>query len=176
MKKLLTLALALVMVLVMTMSVCALDVPGTEDQNVYIQIQATDPENPETPITPVAVYSVNLVWDDITFTYGNAIWDPASLSYKDGQWDKTSANIKVENRSNAPVSVKATFTNGSTVTTMNGVTGTLSNDSFTLLSAENSAGNGPTNTIGLAISGTPTSSTNFELSKITVTLAKIPTA
>lgn len=67
------------------------------------------------------VYSVDLAWDDMTFTYsteGTMTWDPEDHTYSssvvnDGTWTAadggTSAGVTATNHSNAPVNINFTF-------------------------------------------------------------------
>ena len=177
MKKIISIALAVVMLLAMSVTVFAEAVPagnitGDTTGDVVIAIKG------EGGTDPVAkVYKVELAWDDLTFTYGDAVWDPASLSYIDGGWttaadsngDGTPATIKVTNRSNAEVTVSAEMD----VYTKNGVTASLTNANFTLTSAEGKDNSTlPTASIAVSVDGKPTTNTGFTLGTITVTLTK----
>ena len=161
MKKIISIVLAAVMLFAMSLTVMATDVPGSETQNVYINVNSGE-----------AVYSVNITWGDTTFSYTSAGWSPVTLSYTGG-WDKTEAKINVENRSDAPVNVAIALDNA----TKNGVTAALSTTGFQLGSAAEVgavvAGKGPNQDVTVTITGAPTVTTNFELGKITVSLSKV---
>lgn len=68
--------------------------------------------------TQVTVYSVDVEWDNMTFTYtqkGDYTWNPEDHTYTNssadqGGWDKEKADIKVTNHSNKPVNVTWTYT------------------------------------------------------------------
>ena len=85
----------------------------------------------KTETKAAAVYSVDLMWSDMTFTYirqENLTWNAKDHSYKSrssGKWDKTRGTITVVNHSNVDVQVDVTYTplEGT------GITGTLRNGS-----------------------------------------------
>lgn len=139
------------------------------------------------------VYSVDLVWDDMTFTYkeeGERIWNPADHTYGDtvtGGWDKTTALVKATNHSNTGVNVTFTYTPTETAT---GISGSIIDDggtdsTMTRLSnteriaqldagEENYYGGAAYRIAGLAISGTPNQNVTAEgiqIGTITVTIA-----
>lgn len=78
-----------------------------------------------------AVYSVDLEWSDMTFTYTQEetlTWNAKNHSYKSkssGKWDKTKGTITVTNHSNVDVQVTITYQPLEDT----GITGTLRNGS-----------------------------------------------
>lgn len=105
------------------------------------------------------VYSVDLVWGSMSFTYTSAFkgnWNPATHEYDgatESKWDcKDGANvIKVTNHSNASVSLSFTY---KSETNYPLVTGRFDNNEITLQTAENTTReNAPTNTTTLILSG-----------------------
>ena len=64
---------------------------------------------------PRTVYSVDVVWDDLSFTYsgGSAIWNPSDHSYNKPSaaegWTDDIGKITVTNHSNAAVNIDVTF-------------------------------------------------------------------
>ena len=85
----------------------------------------------KTETKAAAVYSLDLMWSDMTFTYTrqeNLTWNAKDHSYKSrssGKWDKTRGTITVVNHSNVEVQVTVTYIplEGT------GITGTLRNGS-----------------------------------------------
>lgn len=127
--------------------------------------------------TTSTVYSVDLTWEDMTFTYnesGSRTWDPTSHTYTGNTtagWDKTTADITATNHSNAAVKVSFDYTQQGN----SGITGSMSQDSFVL---DNGEGKTPaeaaSNVSALTISGTPTadvSSSGIKVGTITVTIS-----
>lgn len=129
-----------------------------------------------------AVYSVDIAWDSLEFTYnlGTGDWNPTNHSVTaDGAtgWDKESANIKVTNHSNVGVSINASFVDVDvqTTATLNGVTATLENNSFNLEAGKlNEYATADNDTAVVEISGTPSTETAFTVGKITVTVSANP--
>ena len=133
MKKMFVTALAMTMVLGMSTTAFAaegsVNGAGTGAQDP-INVTAKYNDGTTTP----TVYSVDLTWDDMTFTYnesGTRTWNPDTHTYTNSTtsgWDKTTAAVTATNHSNAAVTVKFDYTpNGST-----GVTASMSKGSFEL--------------------------------------------
>ena len=154
MKKLIAIALALTMTLSLSTTALAggnVDGAGVGPQDpidvtVKYNDSATDP----------IVYSVDLTWEDMTFTYnesGTRTWDPDTHTYTDptsAGWDKVTAKITATNHSNAQVMVSFTYTpQGDT-----GVTASMSKLSFILAAGvENMPNDAATNSSLLTIKG-----------------------
>ena len=86
------------------------------------------------------VYSVDIIWDDISFTYNNGsnMWNPLDHNYttpnKPADWSDSTGKIIVGNHSNAAVTVEITFEKAATP---NGTAVlTVENSKFVLPSAE----------------------------------------
>lgn len=112
--------------------------------------------------TPEKVYSVNLTWGSMAFTYQDTekMWDPANQEYKDKEGSEAywmcenDANIvTVENRSNAAVNAVLSFS-----AEESGITGKFYGDSVTASNDLGSATELSNNTLSLAdrSQGTPT--------------------
>ena len=109
MKKLIATALALTMTL--SLSTTALAAGNVDGAVVGSQepIDVTAKYN-DSATDPI-VYSVDLKWDDMTFTYnefGTRTWDPDTHTYTDttsAGWDKTYAAVTATNHSNVQVTV-----------------------------------------------------------------------
>lgn len=174
MKKLIATALALTMTL--SLSTTALAAGNVDGAGVGSQdpIDVTAKYNDSTA-DPI-VYSVDLTWDDMTFTYnefGTRTWDPDTHTYTDttsAGWDKTYAVVTATNHSNAQVTVKFDYTpQGAT-----GVRAFMTEDSFQLAAGvENKPNEAATDSSILMIIGTPNNSVTAEgvtIGTITVTI------
>ena len=176
MKKIIATALALTMTL--GMSTTALAAGNVDGAGVGSQdpIDVTAKYNDST--TEPTVYSVDLTWEDMTFTYtesGTRTWDPDTHTYTDttsAGWDKFTAAVTATNHSNAMVTVSFTYTpQGDT-----GVTASMTKDSFILAAGvENYPNEAATNSSLLTIKGDtkPNSSVTAEgvtIGTITVTI------
>ena len=167
MKKIISLILALA--LVMSMSVTAFAADNT----------ATNTGVEGTPITVTGKYnaggsaattvSVDITWDDMTFTYTGAsegTWNPESHSYTgstEGGWSKNTATITVVNHSNAAVNATLSFT-----ATATGVTGTFTENSGT---ANDNILNLAT-AVGTSKEAAPTASAEFGIGGAAITESK----
>lgn len=176
MKKLIATALALTMTL--SLSTTALAGGNVNGAGVGSQdpIDVTVKYNDS--VTDPTVYSVDLTWEDMTFTYnesGTRTWDPDTHTYTDttsAGWDKVTAAVTATNHSNAPVKVSFTYTpQGNT-----GVTASMSKQSFILYAGvENEPDDASTNSAVLTINGNskPNDSVTAEgvtIGTITVTI------
>ena len=175
MKKLIATALALTMTLSLSTTALAagnVDGAGVGSQN---PIDVTAKYNDG--VTEPTVYSVDLTWEDMTFTYnesGSRTWDPDTHTYTDSTtsgWDKTTAAVTATNHSNTEVTVSFTYTpQGDT-----DVNATMSQDSFKLAAGvENRPNEAATDSSILTITGTPNNSVTAEgvtIGTITVTIA-----
>ena len=174
MKKLFATALALAMVL--SLSTTALAAGNVNGAGVGSQdpIDVTAKYNDDA--TEPTVYSVDLTWEDMTFTYNESdtrTWDPDTHTYTDttsAGWDKTTAAVTATNHSNAEVKVSFTYTpQGDT-----GVTASMSKDSFKLAAGvENKPNEAATDSSILTITGTPNNSVTAEgvtIGTLTVTI------
>ena len=154
MKKIIAAALALTMTL--GMSTTALAAGNVDGAGVGSQdpIDVTAKYNDDA--TEPTVYSVDLTWEDMTFTYhesGTKIWDPDTHTYKDttsAGWDKFTAEVTATNHSNTAVTVSFTYTpQGNT-----GVTASMSKPSFILAAGvENYPNDAATDSSALTIKG-----------------------
>ena len=187
MKKLLTIALALILAVFMTMSICAADVSPVEglDPTEAENNSATADVNVSIAGTEniITVYSVDVSWDSLDFTYnfGDADrWNPENHEYETvaegtaGSWADDSADIVVTNHSNAKIRATASFAGGSTSLSRNDVTATLSNPSFTVETAVGTTPeNAPNGKFTCTVNGIPSGTAGFTLGTITI---KIETA
>ena len=132
MKKIIAAALALTMTL--GMSTTALAAGNVDDAGVGSQNPIDVTAKYNDGATEPTVYSVDLQWEDMTFTYnesGTRTWNPDTHTYTDSTtsgWDKTTAAVTATNHSNTEVTVSFTYTpQGDT-----GVNAAMSKDSFKL--------------------------------------------
>lgn len=178
MKKLIATALALTMTL--SLSTTALAAGKVDDAGVGSQVPIDVTAKYNDGTTEPTVYSVDLTWEDMTFTYnasGTKIWDPDTHTYTDttsAGWDKYTAKVTATNHSNANVTVRFTYTpQGDT-----GVTASMSRDFFILYAGvEDRPNDASTNSTLLTINGNskPDSSVTAEgvtIGTITVTIEK----
>ncbi len=176
MKKLIATALALTMTLSLSTTALAagnVNGAGVGSQDP-IDVTAKYNDGAKEP----TVYSVDLTWEDMTFTYnesGTRTWDPDTHTYTDttsAGWDKVTAAVTATNHSNAQVTVKFDYTpQGAT-----GVTASMSKPSFILAAGvENRPNEAATNSSLLTINSStkPNSSVTAEgvtIGTITVTI------
>lgn len=176
MKKLIATALALTMTL--SLSTTALAGGNVDGAGVgsLDPIDVTAKYNDGT--TEPTVYSVDLTWEDMTFTYnesGTRTWDPDTHTYTDttsAGWDKVTAKVTATNHSNTAVTVSFTYTpQGDT-----GVNASMTKRSFILAAGvENYPNDAATDSSLLTINGNsePNSSVTAEgvtIGTITVTI------
>ena len=166
MKKSLASILCGILVLGLGTSALAAD-PTPEAKDVIVSTKNADQVS--------AVYKHTITWDSLTFTYDfgatTNTWDAENHEYtitdSVSGWDKTTADISVQNDSNKGIGVILEVD----VTTKNNVSASLSKTSFELATAEGTAkGDGPKDTATLTISGIPNTTTQFNHSKVTVTI------
>lgn len=175
MKKMMATAVALVLACSLSTMAFAADgketLNGLGDQSITV----TAKHNDATSSTPV--YSVDITWEDMTFTYnesGTRTWDPDTHTYTDNTtagWDKISADVTVTNHSDAAVKVSFGYQEVETT----GITGVMSQDSFTLAAGvENDYAGADSDTSVFSITGTPNDTVTPEgvtMGTITVTVA-----
>lgn len=162
MKKMITTVLALVMVMSPGVNAFAAETVG---QNGSRDIEVTARYS-DTVTTP-DVYSVDIEWDNMTFTYseaGTMEWDPATHTYEENVtagWDKKSAAVTVTNHSNVAVNVTFGYTPVETF----GVTTSLSNTEAAVKLAagvEGDVAGAESATATLTVSGTPNEAVTAE--------------
>ncbi len=129
-------------------------------------------------VTTPDVYSVDIAWEDMTFTYseaGTMDWEPATHTYKENitaGWDKESADVTVTNHSN--VAVDVTF--GYTPVETYGITTSLSNTESAVnlaAGAESNVAGAAHTTATLTVNGTPNENVTADgvvVGTITVTI------
>ena len=178
MKKLMTMALALVMVVTMTGVGYAADptninsISGTAQKDVKITV---------TPAESSEVVSVDITWDDLSFSYTGAseTWDPSDHTNKfsggSGSWSPVNKTIKVTNHSNIAVTATGTLGNGTTTGAVtDGVKATIASNTFELATAVDTLySKAPNNSMTVSVDGTPTAKkSNVTLDTVTITISK----
>lgn len=167
MKKYYAFFLVFVLLAQLGLSVPAADGFGTVGQGGNEEIDVTAKYESST-VTP-AVYSVDIQWTGMTFTYSQEntkIWNAANHSYETtsvGSWDKTTATVTVTNHSNANVRVDVSYT----AIDGTGIAGSLSNATAVLnAGVEGNYEAADAITTTLTISGTPKDSVTAEGMKV----------
>lgn len=169
MKRAFTMTLALL--LVMSLSAVAFAAAPGDSESIDVTGKYNSTVNTAT------VYSVDIVWENMTFTYNEVtekVWNSADHSYSStttGEWDKTTANITVTNHSNAAVTAAVAYN----AVADTGVTGTLTNTEKVLASGVEGKPNEADALVAtLTISGKPNETvTNdgVKIGSITITLS-----
>ena len=126
--------------------------------------------------TSATVYSVDIAWTDMSFTYtgaGEGTWDPETHQYSgssEGAWTASDDSITVTNHSNAAVKATASYQaeTGYESTTM-----TFGNNGATVATAvDTTVQNAPSATITVTPGGTLAESANGgKIGTITVSIA-----
>ena len=178
MKKLIATALALTMTL--SLSTTALAAGNVDGASVGSQVPIDVTAKYNDSATDPTVYSVDLTWEDMTFTYnesGTRTWDPDTHTYTDttsAGWDKYTAAVTATNHSNANVTVTFDYTpQGDT-----GVTAYMTKRNFILAAGvENYPNDAATDSSLLTINGNskPNNSVTaggVTIGTITVTIEK----
>ena len=176
MKKIFAAMIALAMVL--SLSVAAFAAEGSNTGNKPGESQSIDvTAKTETSSSTETVYSVDITWESMTFTYVESetkVWDSATHTYSTtttSGWDKTEAKITVTNHSNAAVTATVTYAASDE---SSGITGTITNGTDTLdAGVENKPNEADSMVATLTISGTPTDSVDADgvvVGQITITI------
>lgn len=176
MKKLFAISIATVLALLTGVAVFAESgektVGGNESQSINVIAKRIDTTENN------VVYSVDMKWDDMTFTYHEKttrIWNSSDHTYSEkttGEWNKNTADILVTNHSNAVVKVGFVYkTVGNT-----GLAGTLDVMESTLKAGvENDYEHADSVTSKLTLSGKPNETISESGSKIgTITITISP--
>lgn len=144
---------------------------GTGTQDVMGQYHTDDDAD--------TVYNVDVAWDSMAFTYtvaSEGTWNPSTHSYdsaSEGSWSETDNTVKVTNHSNAAVNVTVRYAAESSYS---GITGSFSNGSFQLATAEGTeVGSAPNKTAALTLSGALDKSVtdSTKLGTATVTISAV---
>ncbi len=173
MKKFFIATLAFVLLASITVTAFAAETELTDaNKSEEIDVNVNYQDGTQTP----TVYSVDVVWDSMTFTYnasGTKVWDATTHSYMDntnGVWANDSADVTVTNHSNADVNVTVTYTEVGA----SGVNGVISNGDFSITSAVDKAVDDATltKTATLTVSGVPVdkSANNLKIGTVTVVI------
>lgn len=109
----------------------------------------------------VEVVSLDITWTAMSFNYADYKWDPSTHSYISGGWTTSGGTLTLTNAGNVNVLAELSFTS-----TLDGVTGTLSNTSFALSPTESG-------TTALTLEGKPSAALdNARVGSINITISK----
>ena len=177
MKKFFTIILAFAIVCSMRVPVFAAE--GNDNGNTSGESHSIDvtAKTSDKNVNEIPVYSVDISWDSMTFTYsesGTKVWDASTHTYStntEGGWDKTTADIVVTNHSNAPVDVSVVYSGLEN----SGVSAAIINGTDTLdAGVENAYDKADKLVATLKISGKPSNSVTSEgvkIGSITITIS-----
>lgn len=110
MKKIVSMILALVMI--MSLSVTAFAAEGVTNGGT----DTSDVKGTYSSTATVTVYSVDIAWDGLSFTYNGAFegnWNPRTHEYEDATaagWAAGNGTITVTNHSNTAITATPTYT------------------------------------------------------------------
>ena len=168
-KKITSLLAAAALTCAMGTTAFAEDGVGTGNYNADVKgtYQAGDASAP--------VYSVDITWEDMSFTYtaaGEGTWNPETHEYDDASeasWS-SSKNITVTNHSNAAVTATAAFQADTGYTDVTMTFG--ENNGNTIATAVGTqVGEAPSATITVTPSGDLPADTNGTIGSVTLTIA-----
>ena len=165
MKKIVSILLVLAMMSALCITVFAAELSSgvTGDKTGTVSVSVN--KNP----AATDVYDVTIEWNTLAFTYNATAWNSESGAYT-GTWaNGGTSTIDITNKSNAAVAVSASI-NGENAATVNGVTATLTNNSFSLASAA-AAGAPTTGSVNIAVTGAPKAD-SITVGTITVEISK----
>ena len=169
MKKLVSMLVAAALVCTMSTTAFAADQDGVGTGSYYADVKGTYRSG-------AVVYSVDIAWTDMSFTYtgaGGGTWDPETHQYSgssEGAWTASNDSITVTNHSNAAVKATASYQAepGYESTTM-----TFGNNGATVATAVGTeVASAPSATITVTPGGTLAESANGgKIGTITVSIA-----
>ena len=172
MKKITTLLAAAALTCAMGTTAFAADQDGVETGDYTADVKGTY----QAGGSGVVVYSVDIAWTDMSFTYtgaGEGTWNPETHQYSgssEGAWAASNDSITVTNHSNAAVKATASYQaeTGYESTTM-----TFGNNGATVATAvDTTVQNAPSATITVTPGGTLAESANGgKIGTITVSIA-----
>ena len=111
MKKLVSMLVAAALVCTMSTTAFAADQDGVNTGSYSADVKGTY----QASSSGAVVYSVDIAWTDMSFTYtgaGEGTWDPETHQYSgssEGAWTASNDSITVTNHSNAPVTATASY-------------------------------------------------------------------
>ena len=171
MKKLVSMLVAAALVCTMSTTAFAADQTGVDTGSYSADVKGTYQAG-----SSGAVYSVDIAWTDMSFTYtgaGEGTWDPETHQYSgssEGAWTASNDSITVTNHSTAAVKATASYRaeTGYESTTM-----TFDNNGATVATAVGTeVASAPSATITVTPGGTLAESANGgKIGTITVSIA-----
>ena len=172
MKKMISLLAAAALVCTMSTTAFAADQTGVNTGEYSNNVKGTY----QAGSASATVYSVNIIWDSLEFTYtaaGEGTWNPATHKYDGGSeasWSG-SKNITVTNHSNAAVKATASFQANSSY---EAVSMTFGNNGQQINSAVDTAyDQAPNLTISVTPSGDLPADTNGTIGSVKLTIAAV---
>ena len=172
MKKITTLLAAAALTCAMGTTAFAADQDGVKTGDYTADVKGTY----QAGGSGAVVYSVDIAWTDMSFTYtgaGEGTWDPETHQYSgssEGAWTASDDSITVTNHSNAAVKATAKF---EAETDYESTTMTFGNNGATVVTAVGTeVASAPSATITVTPSGTLAQSANGgKIGTITVSIA-----
>lgn len=173
MKKVISLILALIMVMSLSVSAFAAEGVGNGSSD------SADVKGTYSSTATVPVYSVDIAWDGLSFTYNGAFegnWNPESHEYEDATaagWAAGHGTITVTNHSNAEITATPSYTANESYKSAGML---FSTNALKVATADNgvdgAAGTAVTGTITVTPTGSlPEGTANATIGKITITIS-----
>lgn len=173
MKKIVSMILALVMI--MSLSVTAFAAEGVTNGGT----DTSDVKGTYSSTATVTVYSVDIAWDGLSFTYNGAFegnWNPKTHEYEDATaagWAAGNGTITVTNHSNTAITATPSYT---AVEAYKSAGVSFSSSALEVASADNgvdgSAGTAVTGTITVTPTGSlPEGTKDAVIGTITITIS-----
>ena len=148
---------------------------GTDSNEVTANFDMDDPDS---------IYSVNIVWDNLDFTYDGKIeWNSTGNCYRAKDetttWKPTSSVLTVINNSSAQVKAKVAFSKSANI---EGITGTISGELSDTDTVIETKANGESmdidKVVNLGISGAPSKILDYKqigyvIGNVTVTISPV---
>lgn len=173
MKKMISLILTLTML--MSLSITAFAAEGVTSGGMDM----SEVKGTYSSTATVTVYSVDIVWEDLSFTYNGAFegnWNPKTHEYEDANaagWAAGSGTITVINHSNTEITATPSYTakDGYESASMNFSTAALKVESADN-GVDGAAGTAVTRTITVTPTGSlPEGTENATIGTITITIS-----
>jgi hypothetical protein len=174
MKKMLSLVLVLTMILSLSVTVFAADGVANGGTD-FSEVKGTYSSQ-----TTVTVYSVDIAWEGLTFTYNGEFegrWNPQTHEYEDGTaagWASGSGTITVTNHSNTAITAVPSYV---AATGFESAGMNFSTDTLQVATADNGvdgeAGSAVVGTITVTPTGSlPEGTSGATIGTITITISK----
>lgn len=174
MKKTISLLLALLIVMSLPLTAFA-----TDNVSVSGGTKSADVKGTYSGSTPAPVYSVDISWEGLDFTYNAATkgnWNADTHTYSGGTvagWAAGTGTITITNHSNADITAVPSYTKGSGYENANM---NFSSNTLTVATADNGTNGAPGSAVTETITVTPTGSlpsgtNNATIGQITIKIS-----